>query len=851
MAFSLIVDDTSLVLLLTIILLLAVSILLGKAYQPLIHPLILSRQSDVSAVQHKGQSSIYRNANSPSGFDLSTQPRRAISTVHNVLTQGSGAEEWNFSRKRTLYGLDRSNEDVYVKARDFGRGLANVLGNGQDGTTAGLAVAVCVEADSIKSLEVMLSGDVQPNPKVNRFSPMVIAPAHLKAGHAPTSLPTSVAQRAKALHAVFTTAVALSRASKMPLVDDSTVFVFETAGEVQEAGKKIKNKAVTFDDIVAQAPLTGTNEKQDAHDASKAVHSAFWAGQSGWIEASNASLIAGLTAHLGFFPADSQPGKNDHIYVEQSPYLESPSFRLGAASTPAGLVLAVLALYTGSSLTASTISSSFSDLNPVVSDDFGNAGATIVFCSAVGGSAMAACLCTVSKRSPLARLAAHTKLAALRHGTFTKTGLWDSLLFQKTRMSAGCEHVRSVMVLTEGPTIQQGLLDVLRAQLGCAVRPAYLPANPLHQFDKSINAGVGTTSSDSRVKYALSTAPIATTHSLDLQAFAAHPRDVKQVPAHVGPPNVTVEVKLVETQLATSKGLAISGLDAKQDAGRAQDPIGEIFVRGTSIAGAESSEQWCATGDLGTFRSNGTLVVILDRNNSPEVDVPTLSSEYPSSRRTSRIGAGGHQTRITPLMTIIALLVFVCSDMAEAYSPEHSASRSIRQLTRRDTTINATFVDTAIMGFTSAQRASWEQGVAHSALLEYQAGSWSVFAGDARPPYLLASLSGSGVSLPINLQSMAYAAANSQDNAGQLCSRITGDERSTEGSALDPASCGEAVLLAAYSSGQISNYTVDTNSFYGRAASRQLDYLLNTAPKIPGGAISMRSSGEVYWSGMS
>lgn len=846
MPLSLIIDDTSLMLLLSIILLLAIGIFFGKSYRPLVHPLILSRQSDVSPVRRKGQSAIYRNANSPSGFDLSSQPRKAIVSVKDALARGSGLESFKVDRKRTLYGIDRSNQDLLTESQDFGRGLAKMMNLK---STSALALGVCVEVDSTKSLEVIISGDAQTSAVENRYAPMVIAPVYIKNGDTPQDLPHLSKKAGNThLHAIFTTLTTFERATEMAIVGKDTLFIFESVEDAHQAQKSLKNKTCSFHHVVEQASLLQSSvdsqdegkEKQSTDEASKAIHSIFWSGKAGWIETSNASLIAGLTAHLSFYSADSQPSTRDHILIEQSPYVESPSLRLAAAATPAGLALALLPLYTGASLTATNISSSRDDPNPAPASTFSEAGATLLYTSAYGASTLAACLCTISKRSPLAILAAHTKLAALRHGSFSNNGFWDTYLFSKTRQNVGCEHLRSVFILAEGPTIGQGLLDVLRAQLGCAVRLAYLPSGPLRIYDNSVNAGVKDAGLLSQERYALPVSPVAVTHSLDLQAFATHKYDDKQVPAQVGAPNSTLELKLVESKFALSKGMKVSGINADIDPGRAQDPFGEVFVRGHSFAGDQNSDQWCATGDLGTMRSNGTLVVLYDQANSVEVDVPTLSSEYPTTKRSSRIGAGGHPTRVLPILTILALFLCVCADATQA----QTLSR------RADTSVNTTFVNLALKSFLSAQRASWEQGVAQSALLEYHAGSWSVFAGKQSPAYLRNASNTERSSLPEEISMMAYGAVRSQDRQGQLCTRVTGDESATEGSALDPASCGEAVLLSAYSAGQIQNGRIDETSFFGQAAKRQLDYLLNGAPRNPSGAISMRSTGQSYWSGL-
>lgn len=65
---------------------------------------------------------------------------------------------------------------------------------------------------------------------------------------------------------------------------------------------------------------------------------------------------------------------------------------------------------------------------------------------------------------------------------------------------------------------------------------------------------------------------------------------------------------------------------------------------------------------------------------------------------------------------------------------------------------------------------------------------------------------------------------------------------SDDGSVADPASIGVSVILANQTAG--SNATTD----YAGAASDQLNYLLNTAPRAPDGAISHRTDSVQLWS---
>lgn len=579
MAVSLVVDDTSLVLLLAIIVLLSASIWISRAYQPLIHPLILSRQADVSQVRHKGQSAIYRNANAPVGFELAARPRRGINDVRDIVQQGIASQHWSFDAPRRLYGQTRSNADFVRESTSFGQGLAALAGLA---STSNLCLAVCVERDSLQSLEAVLSGCLQ-DVQGQRYVPIVVAPAYASHDEAPSNLPAS--SSATALSAIFTTRSTWERALDLALVDPSTIVVVPGADDVVEARKLTNNSVVAFADVLAAAAThsskQGEHMDKDTSGEQDSVQSIYWTGKAaGWIEVTHSSLLSGLTAQLGFYPADAIPTFHSHVFVEQPSSLDdSASLRLGAASTPAGLALALVSLYTGASLTVGLLTSSLSDRNPLASEQVLQAKPDMIYASPTGASALAVALSTATRRSSLSRAAIHAKLAALRHGALSNDGLGDRLVFAKSREQAGCSQLKSLVIVGEGPVVPQALLDNLRLQLGCPVMQSYLPLGHLLVHGSHITAGVRPQEPLNKRVAAL-TAPIATTHALDLQAFASDDRH-RPLPAHSGPPSVALEVKLVETAKAKDLQVVsdVGSSNAGTHAGQAQDPVGEVRCR--------------------------------------------------------------------------------------------------------------------------------------------------------------------------------------------------------------------------------------------------------------------------------
>jgi hypothetical protein len=713
-------------------------------------------------------------------------------------------------------------------------------------TPARWAWPVCVEVDSWQSFLVSISGSMQRSSS-QAFSSLIVSPSIVERGQVPSTLPSSYS--AKQLHAVFTTPASLKSALKLPCVVKDTVIIVASDEEAQSARAHTGNQVMSFDQILAQSTSSASisTERSDAEAGGDTVQSVYWTEKAGWVHVTSASLIAAITAHLALFSAHSQPSDSDHIYVATSRNSDgndsASSPHLFAGYHPAGLVLPLLALYTGAAFSTSQRDSTSS------LSSSSSTRPTLFYASPLGASMLASALCFVSAGNVLARPAARSKMAYLRSGTFSRGGFWDSMVFSKGRSALVCQEVRSVMICGEGNTISQELLDILRIQLGCAVRLAYLPSSAMPVMGAELTAGIGsdtlaaaassTSSFHSSSSYALATAPLTAVHSLDLQAFTDNGR---LAPAHVGAPNVAVELKLVETSLAKSMGVSIEGVLAEKGPGpgRAKDPTGEIFVRGHTFCGSSDVKEWCATGDIGSVRSNGTLVILHSQKKTQPVFTPSIVPV----RRAKMRGAGPASSVVGLSMLLLCLL---CLTSVQG-GPLDGLHPSTDHYKRSDD-INSTMAETAITGFLSAPRSAWEQGCSQSALLEYKAAEWSVFTNTkGGPPYN--SSQTPSTPFPTQLLSGAYNNIRTQDSVGKLCAFVTGDEDISKGSSLDPASCGEAVLLAGSAMGDLGGGQIlNPNGMWISSAQRQLDYMLNVIPKGPSGIISMRSSTLAYWSG--
>ncbi|KIY72983.1 hypothetical protein CYLTODRAFT_417495 [Cylindrobasidium torrendii FP15055 ss-10] len=124
---------------------------------------------------------------------------------------------------------------------------------------------------------------------------------------------------------------------------------------------------------------------------------------------------------------------------------------------------------------------------------------------------------------------------------------------------------------------------------------------------------------------------------------------------------------------------------------------------------------------------------------------------------------------------------------------------------------------------------SWELGTAAEALLEFSYPSYSVFNESAFPPSTAVSISTTAA----DVYTIAYdVVSNMSSDAVTLMQ---------DDAVGDPPSIGVAVLLANW-----TQQSYDTAAF-GSAASKQLNYLLNDAPRSDAGAISHRAEQVQLW----
>ncbi|WFD21844.1 hypothetical protein MEQU1_000500 [Malassezia equina] len=769
--------------------------------QPVLHPLILHRQSEVSSVHLAGESPTYRNVNAPLGRDLAMRPQRRTPTIDTLLAHGITGSEG--SHVRRVMDASLSNEEVRSQAAAFVRGVGQLL------HTDAPTIVVCGFLDTAPAVVAAVAGAV-----ANDRARTILVPP----GLAPTTRPAGVD--------LATTAVVCIGAPLLPVWANARLVIVRSGESVE--GATPKHSPVEWDDVLgaatdttAPAPLDVSRTSSSELDRLGArVYATVWDGRRAWLDTTHTSMTSAVTAWLSEFPADEVPGVNDVVLTDL----------LYARAIPAlahwTLVLTCLATGAGIACEPPTeVVSSAKLLRP-----------TLLFLSTRGAQILEQRLWVPVAGALLFALFRRVNMNLLRNGIFPRGRFLDSWVVAPLRTAIGVSSVRAAVLAGDGTAADQTLLDALRLYLGVPVMHAYVPSELTYGSHP-----------------ALITAPVCTSNMYDLQAFAPEWIDdesARGLAAPVGPPSVALEVKLVSQTPAVTRHAAV--LQHLRAGGHAADPMGEVYVRGYALTACEydatTLSPWHATGDVALMRTNGTLVVIAPRGASEAGMLPSTVSSTDISERYARgapTAASGVARRGLAAVAAPALLLgcaLACVSGAEArhMTPQRRPVSLVRRADPLPPT-NTTMVEVALQGMLSSQRASWEQGVLQSAVTEYLYPNWTFFKqpGDQLfpPPHMV-----TWDTQPLELLRLAEKSVSTQDAIGRLASETTGDEQLNQGATMDSASCGEGVLIGAWINEGFPNHAPLPHSTYGSAAERQLNFLLHNVTYTPTGALSQRVS---------
>lgn len=517
--------------------------------QPLVHPILLGRQSDVARVRMPGESAVHRNYSTGLMGRFTIRPARDVLTLLDLIKPASDSP-------RSLWSSKISNSQLAERVKVLGTGLRLA------GLTRESSVLLLLN-DGLEFLITELALASHSIPSLTLSSSSLLSPVFKS--HLPSTVIVHGSLLLHTLELIY------------ELNEYGHHFVI-VVGEVDEnvvskASQRVK--LARWADLEAQgkeAPLitSPTPGPDDVfttsfyRDTNNEVRAAHFTHQN---------VTSGVTAIRTLLPPTTPLSALDTIVSAHS------------LSTAFGRSIAYTALYEGSSF-ATLESSKLFQLDPVRSSPIDDAlsthhlglpPTTVLFLKPNHLHGVVDAIISNAKKSFLFPLAWRHKLAGIFEGFFTKESLWDRLVFDNARSAVFGDDAASIR--------------------GVVVSDGNVPASLLTPARIALSVPLVITHT-----HPLVAAPILATHPQDVQTF---PVTSDQAIAHVGPPTVNIEVKLIDVDDGAVE--------------RGDDPEGVLYMRGPivgrvlSLAGATDAEEsnieepWVSTGIRARVQTNGAF----------------------------------------------------------------------------------------------------------------------------------------------------------------------------------------------------------------------------------------------------
>ncbi|KAF8892593.1 hypothetical protein BD779DRAFT_1436906 [Infundibulicybe gibba] len=524
--------------------------LLNNLYkpQPLVHPILLGRQSDVARVRNPGESAIYRNY----GTGLMGRfPARPNKDVHILADLVKGESE----APRTLWNTKITNSHLQDRVAALGTGLLRLAGLKPQKSDALLLLNDSLEfilsdlalaAHSIKSHTLSA---------LNLLSPFLES-------HNPSAIITQAELLPQILELIYDhggetsyTIIVVGEPSSQALASVASRVKVLKFSEVEREGVRVEK-------IISPLPNPG-----DVFTVSSFASSD---GSLQQVQFTHEHLTAGVAATRALLPLSHALSPLDTI-VSAHPL-----------STAYGRAIAYTAIFEGTSFATVDSSKLFyvdEHLAPLDTSDLDTLKSypipppTILFLKPGHVHSLAKKIVThASKSFLLYPVALRHKTSGTTEGFITKESLWDRLVFDGARAKVIGETAGTLRALVISGPIDASALTDSRIALSVPLVNAYThPMVP---------------------------GPVLASHPLDLQDFSENRSEL----AHVGPPSVNIEAKLVNVN------------DESIEQGN--DPVGNLLIRGPSvgtlIAGKSVvlEDEWVQTEQPVRVQTNGSFLLV-------------------------------------------------------------------------------------------------------------------------------------------------------------------------------------------------------------------------------------------------
>ncbi|KAL4067573.1 hypothetical protein V8B97DRAFT_1868703 [Scleroderma yunnanense] len=521
--------------------------------QPLVHPILLGRQSDTGRVRHPGESVVYRNYGTGLMGRFPIRPDKDTNVVNDLVRP-------QFESPRTLWATKITNAQLNERVAAFGSGITRILSgepnvllllnDGMEFLIADLALAKF----AMYSM-TLCSPKILPRVLENHPPSAIIVDVNL--------LPYLLELVPKAWEHDLKIVVVGQREEKTPSKSSREVEI------------------ITWSQVEADGAKGSDSTPPPARSPDDAYTVAFFetpTGELRGVRFTHENMTSGVAAIRALLPPSIALSNLDTIISSHS------------LSTPYGRGIAYTALYENANF-ATLDSAKMYDVPSQSTKDFQSSARsrdvkdilsakqyptpppTVLFIEPCHLEDLSTSILKDAKASWLFPLAWRHKLAALAEGFISKVSLWDRMVFDNAR-----EHVLKNMA------------DTLKAVV---VSGGPISNEPLTLARVAVSVPVINSHT-----HPCTSGPVFATNALDVQVLPSNER------AHVGGPSVNVEVKL--------KGVNDADVEANGDPVGHLVLRGPSVGRYLVGNGEEKQDEaaWTETGEIARAMTNGAFLVV-------------------------------------------------------------------------------------------------------------------------------------------------------------------------------------------------------------------------------------------------
>ncbi|KAJ7694171.1 hypothetical protein B0H17DRAFT_1058042 [Mycena rosella] len=550
----LVTDDTTILL----GLIAATVFLLNNLYkpQPLVHPILLGRQSDVARVRNPGESAVYRNYSTGLMGRFPLRPAKDVHIMADLLKADSDAP-------RTLWSTKINNPQLQDRIAAFGTGLLRLAG-----LEVGESNVLLLLNDSIEFIISDLALASHSIPSFTLTSSNLLAP--VLESHPPSAIITHASMLHQLLELIYDAGEASRNHTIIVVGEPSAQAMASVASKV----KVLKWADVEREGIRVEKIISPLPKPNDIFTVS------FFASESGHIQGAqltHENLTAGVAAVRAMLPIS-------HAFSQLDTVVSAHSM-----GTAYGRAIAYTALFEGTSFATLESSKLFhaDEYTPQInvadalsSKVYPIPPPTIAFMKPGHLHTLVDAILKEARKSFfLHPFAWRHKMAGIAEGFLTKESLWDRLVFDAARSRVAGDKFSALrtVIVSEGPIAADSMTPA-RVALSVPVINCY--------------------------SHPLVAGPVLASAALDLQDLGKDGTSN----AHTGPPSINIEAKLVgvEDEAVERGGDPVGILMVR---GPTVGKLGNMEASYVSIPSGED-EGWIGTGLRARVQPNGAFQLL-------------------------------------------------------------------------------------------------------------------------------------------------------------------------------------------------------------------------------------------------